>query len=270
MDKELQKKYVDLKDYLQCLGSVAVAFSSGVDSTFLLKVAHDVLKDKAVAITLNAAAFPEKETNSAKSFCQEEKIKHIICGYNPLDIEGFADNPPDRCYICKKVIFSEIKNIAKENSINYVCEGSNLSDNGDYRPGLKAIKELDVKSPLQVAGLYKSEIRELSKYLGLPTWDKPSKACLASRFAYGETITKEKLVMVDKAEDILIRKGYVQSRVRIHGNMARIELLPEQIQDFVTNDGKVVAEQFKKIGFSYVTLDLQGYRTGSMNEVLTE
>lgn len=270
MDKELQKKYVDLKDYLQCLGSVAVAFSSGVDSTFLLKVAHDVLKDKAVAITLNAAAFPEKETNSAKFFCQKEKIKHIICGYNPLDIEGFADNPPDRCYICKKVIFSEIKNIAKENNVNYVCEGSNLSDNGDYRPGLKAIKELDVKSPLQVAGLYKSEIRELSKYLGLPTWDKPSRACLASRFAYGETITKEKLVMVDKAEDILIRKGYVQSRVRVHGNMARIELLPEQIQNFVTNDGKVVAEQFKEIGFSYVTLDLQGYRTGSMNEVLTE
>ena len=166
MDKDLEVKYNNLKEYLKSLGSVAVAFSSGVDSTFLLKVAHDVLGDKAIAITLNAAAFPEKETNDARDFCKSEGIKHIICGYNPLDIEGFEDNPPDRCYICKKVIFSEIKKLAKENNIAYVAEGSNMSDNGDYRPGLKAIEELKVESPLQKANLYKSELRELSKILG--------------------------------------------------------------------------------------------------------
>ena len=157
MDKDLEVKYNNLKEYLKSLGSVAVAFSSGVDSTFLLKVAHDVLGDKAIAITLNAVAFPEKETNDARDFCKSEGIKHIICGYNPLDIEGFADNPPDRCYICKKVIYSEIKKLAKENNIAYVAEGSNMSDNGDYRPGLKAIEELKVESPLQKANLYKSE-----------------------------------------------------------------------------------------------------------------
>lgn len=270
MDKNLEVKYNNLKEYLKSLGSVAVAFSSGVDSTFLLKVAHEVLGDKAIAITLNAAAFPEKETNDARDFCKCEGIKHIICGYNPLDIEGFADNPPDRCYICKKVIFSEIKKLAKENNIAYVAEGSNMSDNGDYRPGLKAIEELKVESPLQKANLYKSEIRELSKILGLKTWDKPSKACLASRFAYGEKITEEKLMMIDKAEDVIISKGYVQSRVRVHGNIARIEILPEQINDFIVNDREEVATLLKKIGFSYVTLDLQGYRTGSMNEILNE
>ena len=145
-----------------------------------------------------------------------------------------------------------------------------MSDNGDYRPGLKAIEELKVESPLQKANLNKSEIRELSKTLGLKTWDKPSKACLASRFAYGEKITEEKLMMIDKAEDVIISKGYVQSRVRVHGNIARIEILPEQINDFIVNDREEVATLLKEIGFSYVTLDLQGYRTGSMNEILNK
>ena len=165
---------------------------------------------------------------------------------------------------------NELVEFAKENNIAYVVEGSNMSDNGDYRPGLKAIEELKVESPLQKANLYKSEIRELSKILGLKTWDKPSKACLASRFAYGEKITEEKLMMIDKAEDVIISKGYVQSRVRVHGNIARIEILPEQINDFIVNDREEVATLLKKIGFSYVTLDLQGYRTGSMNEILNE
>lgn len=266
--KNTDNKLEKLKKYLESLGSVAVAFSSGVDSTFLLKVAHDVLGDNAVAITLDAIMFPRQEIENAKIFCKKEGIRHFLCEFNPLQIERFIDNPPDRCYICKKEIFSQIIKLAKENGITYVVEGSNMDDNGDYRPGLKAIKELKVLSPLQVVELTKAEIRELSKELGLDTWDKPSKACLASRFAYGETITMEKMIMVEQAEQVLMEFGYTQSRVRIHGDIARIELLPEQIERFIKDHKDSVYKKLKEIGFLYVTLDLEGYRMGSMNERL--
>lgn len=266
--KNINMKLEKLKKYIKSLGSVAVAFSSGVDSTLLLKVAHDVLGDNVVAITLNASTFPRQEIENAKAFCKKEGIRHFLCEFNPLQIGRFTDNPPDRCYICKKEIFSQIIELAKETGITNVVEGSNIDDNGDYRPGLKAIKELKVLSPLQVAELTKAEIRELSKELGLDTWDKPSKACLASRFAYGEVITAEKLVMVEQAEQVLIDLNYMQSRVRIHRDIARIEILPEQIEKFIQYHKDNVYKKLKEIGFLYVTLDLEGYRTGSMNERL--
>ena len=189
----MENKLEHLKEYLKGLGSVAVAFSSGVDSTFLLKVAHDVLGDKAIAITAQSCSFPKRELNEAKAFCEKEGIKHVICQSEELEIEGFSKNPPNRCYLCKKELFEKIGDIAKKNGIEYIAEGSNMDDNGDYRPGLIAVKELGVKSPLREAKLTKAEIREYSKELGLPTWDKQSFACLSSRFVYGETISEEKL-----------------------------------------------------------------------------
>ena len=262
-----QEKMEHLKKYLKELGSVAVAFSSGVDSTFLLKTAHDVLGDKVIAVTAQSCSFPQRELNEAKAFCEKEGIRHMICQSEELEIEGFSKNPPNRCYLCKHELFEKIIKLAKENGIEYVAEGSNMDDNGDYRPGLIAVKELNVKSPLREAKLTKAEIRELSKELGLPTWDKQSFACLSSRFVYGETIDKEKLEMVEKAEQLLLDHGFHQLRVRIHGKLARIEVMPEEFEKLLTVREDVTAK-FKSYGFTYVTMDLLGYRMGSMNETL--
>lgn len=266
---QLHEKYENLKDYLRSLESVAVAFSSGVDSTFLLKVAHDVLGDKAVAVTASSCSFPERELNEAKAFCKTNGIRHLVVNSEELEIEGFRHNPKNRCYLCKHELFEKIWAIARENGLNMVVEGSNMDDNGDYRPGLQAISELGVASPLRHAGLTKAEIRELSRELALPTWEKQSFACLASRFVYGETIDERKLRMVDRAEQLLLDLGFHQVRVRIHGNIARIELLPEEFPKLMAEDTRrLVYVSLKDYGFSYVTLDLAGYRTGSMNEVL--
>ena len=263
MDK-LHEKYDALKKHLRELGSVAVAFSSGVDSTFLLKVAHDELGDRAIAMTASSKSFPSREREAAKKFCSENGIRQIVFDSEELDIDGFKHNPKNRCYICKKTLFEKIKRLASENDLAHVVEGSNMDDNGDYRPGLQAIAELGIESPLRHVELWKAEIRELSKELGLPTWDKPSFACLASRFVYGETISEEKLSMVDRAEQFLIDRGFRQVRVRIHDRMARIEIEPEEF-DRLIKFRTDVTRIFKLIGFTYVTLDLQGYRTGSMN-----
>lgn len=263
----IQEKYTALQDYLRSLGSVAVAFSSGVDSTFLLRVAHDVLGDKAVAVTASSCSFPERELQEARAFCEQNGITHIICKSEELDIDGFRQNPKNRCYLCKHELFEKIWDIARERGLNAVAEGSNTDDNGDYRPGLIAVRELGVKSPLREAQLSKAEIRQLSKELGLPTWDKQSFACLSSRFVYGETISEEKLGMVDKAEQLLLDLGFHQVRVRIHGRIARIELLPGEFEKLLAVR-KLVYDTCKSLGFTYVTLDLGGYRTGSMNETL--
>ncbi len=264
----LNTKLENLKTYLGSLGSLAVAYSSGVDSTFLLKVAHDVLGDKAIAITATSSFFPKRESDEAADFCKANGIKQITLVSEELDIPEIRHNPSNRCYLCKKDLFTKIISIAKENGIDNVAEGSNMDDTGDYRPGLKAIAELGIKSPLRECGLYKEEIRTLSKQLALPTWNKPSFACLASRFVYGEEITREKLKMVEKAEESLLKLGFKQFRVRIHGeNLARIEVLPADLEKLFSLRDSVV-KSLKTAGFSYITMDLLGYRTGAMNEVL--
>lgn len=266
---DINEKFEKLKNYLSSLESVVVAFSSGVDSTFLLKTAHDVLGDKVIAVTAESCSFPKRELNEAKLFCQKEGIKHIVVESEELEIDGFCKNPVNRCYLCKKELFEKITEIAKENNIKNIVEGSNIDDNGDYRPGLQAVSDLNIKSPLRYAELNKNEIRELSKKLELNTWDKQSFACLSSRFVYGEEITKEKLSMVDKAEQLLLDLGFHQLRVRIHGTIARIEVLPDEFPELIEEKNRLkIVTEFEKYGFTYISMDLKGYRTGSMNETL--
>jgi uncharacterized protein len=266
---ETREKLARLKEDLSALGSVAIAFSGGADSAFLLKTAHDVLGSRVVAVTARSESFPVRELREAVSFCETYGIKHVVCESEELDIDGFSQNPLNRCYLCKNELFSKIWVIARECGVDYVAEGSNLDDNGDYRPGLVAVAEQGVKSPLREAELTKQEIRALSKERGLPTWDKPSFACLSSRFVYGETITKNKLHRVEQAEQLLLDLGFKQVRVRIHGDIARIEIDPEALADAVRPENRrIICRELKELGFAYVTLDLGGYRTGSMNETI--
>ena len=272
----IEEKYKVLQEELRAMKSVAVAFSSGVDSTFLLAVAVDTLgKDHVMAVTASSCSFPERERKEAQEFCEKRGIRQVIVVSEELDIEGFRHNPKNRCYLCKHELFEKILAVAEENHLAAVVEGSNMDDNGDYRPGLRAVEELGIKSPLRAAKLTKQEIRELSKRLMLPTWDKQSFACLASRFVYGETISEERLGMVDQAEQLLLDMGFHQVRVRIHGEgdatMARIEVLPQEIP-ILTEDAKRerIYSYFKEIGFAYVTLDLGGYHMGSMNVGIIE
>ena len=267
---EIYKKLSDLRKLLKSFGSTAVAFSGGVDSTFLLKVAHDEVGEKAVAVTVVSPLIPKKEAQDAANFCKNENIRQFVLELDPLKIPGFKENPENRCYICKKEIFNKIKDLASENGVFTVCDGSNADDTGDYRPGMQAIRELDIKSPLLECGLTKKDIRELSKEMDLPCWNKPSAACLASRFVYGETITEKKLKMVENAECFLHEKGFLQLRVRIHGeNLARIEVNKEDFEKILAVKDEINSF-FKELGFVYTTLDLTGFRCGSMNEVINE
>lgn len=266
---ELREKYKLLKDNIRGLGSLAVGFSGGVDSSLLLAVAQDVLSDNVIAVTSVHVSVPERELNEAKEFCSERNIRHFISRIDPMEDEEFRHNGPDRCYFCKRRIFTEIKRIAKENGMAFVAEGSNMDDNSDYRPGHRAVEELSVRSPLREAGLYKQDIRLISKAMGLLTWSKPAYACLASRFVYGEEITEEKLHMIDMAEQFLIDQGFHEERVRLHGNLARIEVPARDIERLASDKVReAVYKRFKEIGFLYVTIDALGYRQGSMNKTI--
>lgn len=265
----IEQKFQSLKEMIKDMGSIAVAFSGGVDSTFLVKVAHDILRDKCIAVTARSSTYPLREFNEASEFAHREGITHIIVDSEELDIEGFAQNPTNRCYFCKHELFSKIWDVACERNIKNVADGSNIDDLGDFRPGMDAARDMKVVSPLKESGLTKDEIRKLSKDLNLPTWDKPAFACLSSRFPYGNTITREKLHMIEKAEDFLRDMGFRQIRVRHHENIARIEVGADELSlMFETEKMRTIALYVKGLGFAYVALDMQGYRTGSMNEVI--
>ncbi len=254
---------------LRKMERAAVAFSAGVDSTFLLKAAHVALGKNVTAITGRSVSFPERECREAAASCREIGVEHVIVEVDQMAIPGFRDNPPDRCYLCKKALFTQFLAAAREKGFETVAEGTNADDTNDYRPGLRAIAELGVKSPLKEAGLTKEDIRALSREMNLPTWDKPSLACLATRFPYGETITAEKIAAVDDAEQLLRARGFSQVRVRAHGNLARIEVGREQVP--LLTDA-AVSEEISRLlharGFLYVAADLDGYATGSMNKMI--
>ena len=263
---EKKRKLVAILEELE---SVAVAFSGGVDSTFLLKMAHDVLGDRALAVTAHSPSFPKSELDAAIAFCKSEGIRHVLMAFDELKIKDFAENPPNRCYLCKTALMSHIRKVASTQGVKHVVEGSNRDDMGDYRPGLRAIEEQQIKSPLCQAQLTKAEIRLLSKELNLTTWDKPSLACLATRIPYGDKITEERLRMIERAEQFLLALGLKQVRVRLHGTLARIETDSAGMALLMkTANRESVHDAFKGFGYSYVSLDLMGYRMGSMNEPL--
>ena len=268
---EVEDKLSKLKEIVSKLESVVVAFSGGVDSTLVAKVCYDTLKDNSIAVTARSETYPDFEFKESQKLAREIGIKHLVVDTSELAIEGFANNPPERCYFCKTELFGKLKEIAKEHGFLNVADGANLDDTQEFRPGLKASKELNVRSPLKEAGLKKEDIRKVSKLLNLPNWNKPAYACLSSRFPYGQSITEEKISMVSEAETYLRGLGLIQFRVRHHETIARIEILPEDIHILTNSPAREeLTAKFKKIGFTYVTLDLEGYRSGSMNEILSE
>lgn len=264
---EVGNKLENLKKRLLELESVAIAYSGGVDSNFLLKVAKDTLGEKVIAVTLHAMMHSDREIQEAKDYAKEFGVKHIVFKVDNFDVKEFIDNNSDRCYHCKKAVFNKVKEIANINNIKYVVDGTNIDDLGDYRPGLKALDELNIISPLKESGLTKNDIRILSKMMNLKTFNKPAFACLATRIPYGTKITKEVLRKIEKSEEYLVELGFNQFRVRVHDNIARIEVGKDEIHKFFSEDlVDKINNKLKEIGFEYVTLDMAGYNMGSMNK----
>jgi uncharacterized protein len=270
-NQNTEEKYNRLKADLKSMGSVLVAFSGGVDSTFLLKAASDELKDNVFAVTAKSLSFPEREIKKAIEIAQYLKVKHLIIESSEMENPNYLKNDLNRCYYCKTELFGDLKKVALKEKLNFILDGQNYDDLGDYRPGMKAAAEIGVKSPLKEACLTKNDIRKLSKEMGLPNWDSPSSACLASRIPYGTEIDREILAKIDFLENMLIDIGFSQVRVRHHNAIARIEVGEEEMQKFNNKDIRMqVIKNFREKGYLYITLDLEGYKTGSMNKVLKE
>jgi len=265
MKKDLSVKLKRLRNILRKMQGVLIAYSGGVDSTLLLKVAGEVLKDQVLAVIASSPTYPQRERKEAKRLAADLGVENLVIKTHEINNPRFVSNPLKRCYFCKQELFSRLKRIAKRYDISYVCDGSNYDDLKDFRPGAIAKKELGIRSPLQEARLTKNDIRKLSCQMGLPTWDKPSLACLASRVPYNTKITPQVLKRIYGAEDFLRKLKFRQVRVRHHGNLARIEVAPKDLSRILIS-AKKIFKQFEGLGYTYVTLDLKGYRTGSMNE----